>query len=126
MISQVGAEWYTTCFIPHTADSGLSLINTKTLLLVINDSRLGLPRVCTGYLSFEAFIDAVNDIKAGRATPADFDGSLATIGTTAMTTAMLEAGRLSLDANGRPFDILYAEETVSGHPMPVDIRPTTF
>jgi hypothetical protein len=57
--------------------------------------------------SFEAFVDAVRDIKAGKATPEDFDGALATIGTTFLTTAILEAGRRSLDDNSRPYDILY-------------------
>jgi hypothetical protein len=57
--------------------------------------------------SFEAFVDAVRDIKAGNASPEDFDGALATIGTTFLTTAILEAGRRSLDDNSRPYDILY-------------------
>ena len=33
-----------------------------------------------GYRSIEAFIDAVRVINDGRATPADFDASLPTIG----------------------------------------------
>lgn len=49
------------------------------------------------YRSFEAFIDAVAAIKRGDATPADFDHQLATLQTTQRTTAILEAGRLSLD-----------------------------
>lgn len=77
----------------------------------------------SGYLSFEAFVDAVAEIKAGRAKPEDFDRTLATIGTTAQTTAMLEAGRLSLDAQGRPFDIEYGGP--DGH-VPTAIRPASF
>ena len=61
-------------------------------------------------------------IKAGEAKPEDFDNSLATIGTTALTTAILEAGRLSLDAQGRSFDIEYEG---GGH-MPTGIKPATF
>jgi hypothetical protein len=57
--------------------------------------------------SFEAFVDAVRDIKAGKARPEDYDGALATIGTTFLTTAILEAGRRSLDDSSRPYDILY-------------------
>ena len=76
-----------------------------------------------GYLSFEAFVDAAAAINAGKATAADFDASLATIGTTALTTAMLEAGRRSLDAGGRPFDILY--EGDDPH-FPSGIRPAEF
>lgn len=75
-----------------------------------------------GYLSFEAFVDAVAQINAGQAKVSDFDHSLATIGTTALTTAILEAGRLSLDAQGRPIEIEYAGD---GH-LPTGLRPATF
>lgn len=72
----------------------------------------------------------------------DFDSSLATIGTTALTTAILEAGRRSLDAGGRGMEIVYGEEadrewampaTVGEegkeggmHPFPTEIRPVEF
>jgi len=62
-----------------------------------------------GYRSFEAFIDAAIDINSGRATVESFDHKLATIGTTYRTTAILEAGRLSLDEN-RSVEILYSED----------------
>lgn len=52
-----------------------------------------------GYRSFEAFVDAANEVNSGRATVASFDKEgLATIATTYRTTAILEAGRLSLDS----------------------------
>ena len=58
--------------------------------------------------SFEAFIDAVREINANPSKePEHFDLTLATVGTTFLTTAILEAGRLSLDNNSRPYDILY-------------------
>jgi len=77
-----------------------------------------------GYLSFEAFIDAVAAINAGKATARDFDASgLATVGTTALTTAILEAGRRSLDEGGRPMEILY--EGADPH-FPSGLRPATF
>ena len=66
-----------------------------------------------GYKSFEAFIDAVQAIQAGGATPEDFDGQLATIHTTYCTTAILEAGRLSLDnekLRGMPMNIVFGED----------------
>ncbi|CAM9379579.1 unnamed protein product [Chrysoparadoxa australica] len=66
-----------------------------------------------GYRSFEAFIDAVGAIQSGASVPKDFDGKLATIGTTFLTTAILEAGRMSLDAGERPVQITYPEE--GGH-----------
>eukprot|EP00904_Undaria_pinnatifida_P003744 jgi/Undpi1/13370/HiC_scaffold_8.g03029.m1 len=76
-----------------------------------------------GYRSFEAFIDAVRQIEAGSATAETFDSSLATIGTTYLTTAILEAGRRSLDAKGRPFDITYEGEDKH---IPTDIKPAVF
>jgi D-galacturonate reductase len=76
-----------------------------------------------GVKSFENFIDACRDINAGNSKPADYDdGSLATVHTTMQGTAILEAGRKSLDMNGRPIDILY-----DGNGMePTGIEPHTF
>ena len=51
-----------------------------------------------GYLSFEAFVEAAARCNAHLATPADYDGALPTMATTAGATAILEAGRKSLDA----------------------------
>jgi D-galacturonate reductase len=62
-----------------------------------------------GYRSFEAFIDAVNEIRSGAAVPSDFHGKLATLDKCFRTTAILEAGRLSLDSN-RTVKILYENE----------------
>lgn len=58
--------------------------------------------------SLEAFIDAVAAVNSGPAQPSDFDHSLATIGTTYRTTAILEAGRRSLDG-ACTVQILYEE-----------------
>lgn len=52
-----------------------------------------------------------------------FDSSLATIGTTYLTTAILEAGRLSLDANRRPYAIKYGGEDKH---IPTEIIPVEF
>jgi D-galacturonate reductase len=76
-----------------------------------------------GVKSFENFIDACRDINAGRATPGDFDdGSLATVHTTMQGTAILEAGRRSLDNDGQPMDIIYEGD---GH-EPIDIKAHMF
>ena len=76
-----------------------------------------------GVKSFECFIDACLAVNAGTRAVEDFDdGSLATARTTVQGTAILEAGRRSLDADGRPMDIVYG---VDGH-TPVDIRPHEF
>ena len=60
-----------------------------------------------GYLSFEKFVAAAAACNAGAAAPEAFDEELATVHTTLGGTAVLEAGRLSLDHGGRPVDILY-------------------
>jgi D-galacturonate reductase len=77
-----------------------------------------------GVRSFENFIDACRQVNAGQAQPSDFDdGSLATVHTTMQGTAILEAGRRSLDNDGRPMDILYKGD---GHHDPVGVAPHTF
>lgn len=46
----------------------------------------------------EKFIDAARAVEAGEAKAADFDGKgLPTIKATVLTTAILHAGRISLD-----------------------------
>lgn len=76
-----------------------------------------------GVKSFECFVDACTEINAGTRAVEDYDdGSLATARTTVQGTAILEAGRLSLDADGRPMDIVYGDD---GH-TPVEIRPHEF
>jgi len=62
-----------------------------------------------GYRSIEAFVDAVDQIQGGLAKPADFRGGLATIEDTVLVTAILEAGRRSLDSGGLPYQIEYAD-----------------
>ena len=49
---------------------------------------------------------------------AEFDGALPTLATTA-DAAILEAGRRSLDAGGRPFELVYASAESA---TPVGIR----
>jgi D-galacturonate reductase len=63
------------------------------------------------YRSFEEFIDAVNAINNGQAKWSDFDEVLATLNTTLRTTAILQAGRLSLDHHNRPVQLLYEDAT---------------
>jgi D-galacturonate reductase len=77
-----------------------------------------------GVKSFENFIDACREINAGNAKPVDFDdGSLATVHTTMQGTAILEAGRASLDSDGQPMDILYDGDESE---EPIGIQPHVF
>lgn len=51
-----------------------------------------------GYISFEKFVDAVTALKERRVTLAELDArELPTLKNTIATTAILEAGRRSLD-----------------------------
>lgn len=51
-----------------------------------------------GYISFEKFIDAVREVNEGSASLEDIDRrGLPTLSNTVVTTAILEAGRRSLD-----------------------------
>ena len=65
-----------------------------------------------GYRSIEEFVRAAEEVNSGRATIGDISERdvLATVDTTARTTAMLEAGRMSLDAGGAGVRILYPDD----------------
>jgi D-galacturonate reductase len=77
-----------------------------------------------GVRSFELFIDACKACNDGQSKPADFDdGSIATVHTTFQGTAILEAGRMSLDKDGQPMDLIYEGEKDLD---PVEIKPHLF
>ncbi|KIK71188.1 hypothetical protein GYMLUDRAFT_90173 [Collybiopsis luxurians FD-317 M1] len=58
-----------------------------------------------GYVSIEKFIDAARSVNAGLSKPEDYDKhGLPTIANTVLTTAILHAGRISLDEK-RPVGI---------------------
>jgi len=58
-----------------------------------------------GYISIEKFVDAARSVNAGTAQPSEFDAQgLPTITNTVLTTAILNAGRISLDEK-RPVGI---------------------
>ena len=51
-----------------------------------------------GYISIEKFIDAARSVNAGQTSAAEYDKhGLPTIANTILTTAILHAGRISLD-----------------------------
>jgi D-galacturonate reductase len=65
-----------------------------------------------GYISFEKFVDAVTDLKAGKITLDELDGrDLPTLKNTLGTTAILEAGRRSLDEQ-RTIEIIEEENGI--------------
>jgi len=62
-----------------------------------------------GYISIEKFINAARSVNAGLAKPEDYDNlGLPTIANTVLTTAILHAGRISLDEK-RPVGIKKAD-----------------
>ncbi|MGC6424157.1 MAG: Gfo/Idh/MocA family protein [Lentimonas sp.] len=58
-----------------------------------------------GYLSIEAFIEAAESVNRGESKLEDWDSKLATARQTLPVTAILEAGRRSLDAGGQTIQI---------------------
>lgn len=63
-----------------------------------------------GYRSIEAFVQAVASINNEGLTPEDVRGDLAVIDDVVGVTAILEAGRRSLDSEGRAVELVYDEE----------------
>jgi D-galacturonate reductase len=63
-----------------------------------------------GYRSIEAFLLAAEAVRCGSAEPNDFNGKLATAQDTLLVTAILEAGRRSLDDQGRTLNIDYTSD----------------
>lgn len=58
-----------------------------------------------GYISIETFVDAARSVNVGLSQPAEYDAEgLPTIANTVLTTAILNAGRISLDEK-RPVGI---------------------
>ncbi|GBG62697.1 hypothetical protein CBR_g31714 [Chara braunii] len=73
-----------------------------------------------GYRSVEKFVETVRDLNSGKKSFADVEdeGVLATIHGGMKVTAILEAGRVSLDNSGRPVAIHYDDE---GAPIAVSV-----
>ena len=65
-----------------------------------------------GYRSMEAFVEAATAVANGERTAAEIEaeGVLATASSTLPVTAILEAGRKSLDNGGRPVTIAYGSD----------------
>mmetsp|Transcript_36257 Transcript_36257/g.43768 ORF Transcript_36257/g.43768 Transcript_36257/m.43768 type:complete len:421 (+) Transcript_36257:93-1355(+) len=74
-----------------------------------------------GYRSLELFVDAAEAVNAGKTTPQGCtdEGVLATIDSTLAVTAILEAGRRSLDNKGAAVEIIYSDATST---QPADLK----
>jgi hypothetical protein len=74
-------------------------------------------------MTFESTIDAATRCNKGSNKTTDYDGVLPTMATTSGATAILEAGRRSLDNNNRPMELIYANDKSY---TPIGIRPYKF
>ncbi|KKK12020.1 hypothetical protein P175DRAFT_0455826 [Aspergillus ochraceoroseus IBT 24754] len=90
-------------------DAGLNWINPFYMRYAPDDEGNFSGQTGYGYISFEKFIDAVTALNEGRVTLDDLDARpIPTLKNTIATTAILHAGRLSLDEK-RPVEILSAD-----------------
>ena len=63
-----------------------------------------------GYVSFERFVRAAREINEGKTVSGDYDDDLPTGRVTEAVTAILEAGRMSLDNAGAKVTLVYNQE----------------
>ena len=89
-----------------TDDNGLTWYNPFYMKYAPDEEGNFNGQTGYGYISFEKFVDAVNALKEGKVTLEELDQrSLPTLANTVLTTAILEAGRRSLD-EGRSVEIV--------------------
>lgn len=107
--------------------SGLRSLNPLFMKYVPSDKGKFSGQSGYGYRSLEAFVDRVmahNQAQrwasTGYGIVSEESAALADIGSTLQTTAILEAGRRSIDAGGRPVRILYGDK--SGPCQPTDLE----
>ena len=82
------------------------------------DYRTYINHLCTGYgyRSIEQFVEAAKTVKSGEKKASDYNYVLASLHTTFGTTAILEAGRRSLDAGGKSITIKYDDNNDACRP----------
>ncbi|RUP49763.1 hypothetical protein BC936DRAFT_141545 [Jimgerdemannia flammicorona] len=86
-----------------TDDAGQNSYNPLYMKYTADDDGYYSGQNGYGYQSLEAFVDVCRDVNAGRRTVAEVDKNSGnpTIRNTTITTAILEAGRISLDKEGK-------------------------
>eukprot|EP00933_Yihiella_yeosuensis_P061356 TRINITY_DN6416_c1_g3_i1.p1 TRINITY_DN6416_c1_g3~~TRINITY_DN6416_c1_g3_i1.p1 ORF type:complete len:421 (+),score=70.52 TRINITY_DN6416_c1_g3_i1:425-1687(+) len=92
----------------YVAEDGVGFNSCNPLFIRNKADSMGryVGQGCYGYISFERFVDAATAIREGKAKPEDFNCELPTGAATIQVTAILEAGRKSLDEK-RPVSIIY-------------------
>jgi D-galacturonate reductase len=102
-----------------TDSAGFASVNPLFMKYTPNHEQEFAGQASYGYKSFDVFVDAARSIQAGLTQPSTYDnGGLATVHTTVQGTAILQAGRMSLDQDSRPMDIVYESKDRF---VPVDI-----
>jgi D-galacturonate reductase len=91
-----------------TPDTGYTSLNPLFMRYTPSDGRF-VGQDCYGYRSIEQFIDAALSINREHTNPEAFDPTLPTVAQTLQTTAILQAGRLSLDNHNMPILLHYEE-----------------
>jgi D-galacturonate reductase len=86
---------------------GLAAVNPLYMRYVPDAAGRFAGQTGYGYRSIEAFVDACSAMRAPGASVQEVSATLASVAATLQVTAILEAGRRSLDAGGRPVKILY-------------------
>ena len=102
-----------------TDENGFAALNPLYMKYTPNANGYFAGQNGYGYRSIEVFVDAAHAINTGATTVANVcaEGVLATIDSALYVTALLEAGRLSLDNEGCRVAIAYDD---GSHPR----RPT--
>ncbi|KAK3268274.1 hypothetical protein CYMTET_23213 [Cymbomonas tetramitiformis] len=92
-----------------TDDGGFAALNPLYMKYTPSGTGHFAGQLGYGYRSLEVFVEAAAAINAGKSSPEQCtaEGVLATIDSTLAVTAILEAGRMSLDAGGLPVDLEY-------------------
>ncbi len=91
-----------------TPSGGYASLNPLFMKYTPSDGRFA-GQGAYGYQSIERFVVAATAIADGQAKPEEFDNILATAAQTLQTTAILQAGRISLDRGGIPVEICYGD-----------------
>jgi D-galacturonate reductase len=99
-----------------TDADGFSQLNPLYMKYAPNPSGAFAGQNGYGYRSIEEFVNAAVEVNEGRCTAREISERdvLATIDTTARVTAMLEAGRVSLDNGSRGVSIVYPDDEGGG------------
>lgn len=106
-----------------TDDSGFASINPLFMKYTPSQGKFS-GQGSYGVMSLELFVDASQTVRDKIRTANEYnDGSLATVHTTLQGTAILEAGRKSLDHDSQPMDILYEGPDAL---EPIGIKPRVF